>query len=253
MEPHVKASYEKAQGYLEKMTPLEESLLVTADTNAKAAIYRSYLDLEVNEIKDPARIQALYERIVAEMPLVETFWIDYCHFVDRQFKTADTSFSLFQRAVRNCSWNSTLWADYIFAAERYEKEHGFISGTFYLNNWDGPLLIMIFCFLSLGLVEKAFGAGLASAADYKAVWLAFIEYLVRKCNWDNEEQIQQVRESFTRATDHLEQSNFTLLASLLYLTLLNDCHLMRFVSSNSIRRGRGYRMHAASILVIHRS
>ena len=44
---------------------------------------------------------------------------------------------------------------------------------------------------------------LASAADYLAVWMSFIEYLVRKCKWDDEELVSQVREAFTRATEHL--------------------------------------------------
>ena len=169
---------------MEKISPLEDTLLIAVESADKAAVYRTYVDVETDDIKDPARIQALYERIVAEMPLDATFWIDYCRFVDRQFKSPDTTITVFNRAVRNCSWSGTLWSDYIWAAQRYQKEHSFIAG----------------------LVEKAFSAGLASAADYKAVWVAFIEYLVRKCKWDDEEQVQQVREAFTRATDHLTLS-----------------------------------------------
>lgn len=48
---------------------------------------------------------------------------------------------------------------------------------------------------------------MASAADYKAVWVAFIEYVVRICKWDKQEDVEQVREAFTRATDHLTLSN----------------------------------------------
>ena len=55
-------------------------------------------------------------------------------------------------------------------------------------------------------MEKALGAGLASAADVLAVWTRFIEYLVRKCRWDDETQVSELREAFTRATDHLIQS-----------------------------------------------
>lgn len=113
---------------MEKIAPLEETLLISVENTDKAAVYRNYLDLVVNEFKDPARIQALYERIVAEMPLYDAFWIDYCKFVDRQFKTPETTLAIYSRAIRNCPWNGALWADYIFAAECYEKEHGFLSG-----------------------------------------------------------------------------------------------------------------------------
>jgi len=132
LEAHVKASYEKAKSWLEKITPLEDTLLIAVENVDKAAVYRTYLDLEITDIKDPARIQALYERIVAEMPLDPSFWIDYCRYVDRQFKVADTTLALYNRAVRNCSWNSTLWADYIFVSQRYQKEHSFITGKTYI-------------------------------------------------------------------------------------------------------------------------
>lgn len=184
VETHVKASYDKAKIQLEKISPLEDTLLIAVENDDKAAVYRTYLDLEINEIKDPSRIQALFERVVAEIPLYDAFWMDYCKYVDRQFKTAETTFAVFRRAVRNCPWNGPIWASYIFAAERYEKEDSFISG----------------------LVQNAFVAGLASAADLLAVWLGFIEYLVRKCKSDDSEQIVQLREAFTRATEHLHQS-----------------------------------------------
>lgn len=68
-----------------------------------------------------------------------------------------------------------------------------------------PLLLIDYL-CSLGLVENAFNAGLGTAADLLIVWMSFIEYLVRKCKWDNEEQIAQLREAFSRATEHLIQS-----------------------------------------------
>lgn len=111
------------------MAPLEDTLLIAVENEDKIAVYRTYLDLEMNEIKDPARIQALFERIVADIPLYDAFWIDYCKYVDRQFKAAESTFAIFRRAIRNCPWNGSIWASYILAAERYEKEDSFISGN----------------------------------------------------------------------------------------------------------------------------
>ena len=57
-------------------------------------------------------------------------------------------------------------------------------------------------------MEKAFTAGLASAVDYKNVWLAFIDFLVRRCHksqWKEEEDVLKVQEAFSRACDHLTQ------------------------------------------------
>jgi len=127
-EPHIKAAYEKAKSNLEKISQLEDTLVIAVENTDKAAVYRNYLDLEINDIKNPSRIQALYERIVTELPLFDTFWFDYCRFIDRQFKNVDATMTIFNRAIRNCPWNSSIWSDYIYACERYEKEHGFISG-----------------------------------------------------------------------------------------------------------------------------
>lgn len=113
---------------MEKISQLEDTLVIAVENTDKAAVYRNYLELEINDIKDPSRIQALYERIVAELPLFDTFWFEYCRFVDRQLKNVDATMTIFNRAIRNCPWNSSIWSDYIYACERYEKEHGFISG-----------------------------------------------------------------------------------------------------------------------------
>jgi hypothetical protein len=128
IEPHVKATYDKAKGQMEKIAPIEDTLIIAVENDHKVAAYRTYLDLEMNEFKDPARIQALFERIVAEMPLYDSFWNDYCKFVDHQFKAAETTFAIFKRAIRNCPWNGPIWSEYILAAERYKKEDGFIAG-----------------------------------------------------------------------------------------------------------------------------
>ena len=129
LEPHVKNTYEKASSLLEKLTPLENSLLSCSTPEEKLPIYKKYLEIEKKESKDPARIIALYERIVAELPLYETLWTDYCKFVDRQLKISEITFALCNRAVRNCPWSSSIWVEFIFAAERYEKGHTFIAGN----------------------------------------------------------------------------------------------------------------------------
>lgn len=191
---------------MEKISPLEDTLLIAVEPSDKAAVYRTYLDLEINEFKDPARIQALYERVVADLPLYDVFWIDYCKFVDRQLKSMELTFAIYHRAVRNCPWNGPLWADYMYAAERYQKDGIFISGK---NMFKIPEAIFIHK-LHTGIVEKAFNAGLATAADLLAVWMRFIVQFVRKCKWDDDEQVSQLREVFTRAENHLFQSKYIL-------------------------------------------
>ena len=128
IDAHVKAAYEKATQNLKTITPFEDQLSEAKDNSEEAPIFTRYLQSEINELKDPIRIQALYERVVAKLPLYEIFWMDYYKFVNRQFKNAELTFAVFQKAVRNCSWSSSIWSDYIFQSEYYEKEPGFISG-----------------------------------------------------------------------------------------------------------------------------
>ena len=130
LEPHVKTSYEKARKNVEQMDQFEDSLTEAREEATKAAVYQRYLRFEIDQVKDPARIQALYERIVAELPLNEIFWSDYFKFVNRQFKSGEMTLSVLYRAVRNCSWSGSLWSDYIFQSEYYEKDHGFIKGIY---------------------------------------------------------------------------------------------------------------------------
>ena len=55
-----------------------------------------------------------------------------------------------------------------------------------------------------GLVEKAFDGGLSTPEDYKIVWLAFIDFIVRQCvDWADERQVERVREAFNRANQYL--------------------------------------------------
>lgn len=137
VEEQVKSAYEKAKSQLDKLVPLEDTLLIAVSAEDKALVYRTYLDTEKNDFKDPIRIQALYERIVGDIPLYDAFWTAYCKYVDRELKAADTTMIIYQRATRNCPWRGSIWADYIYAAERYKKEAAFISSksTLVVNSW----------------------------------------------------------------------------------------------------------------------
>jgi len=128
IDTNVKNAYEKALVHLRKLTPTEDMLLTADSQDEKLKIYNQYLELELTESKDPSRVQALYERAVAELPLHESLWSSYCKFVTSQLKTPDITMPVFERAVRNCPWSSAIWVEYIFAAERYGKEQNFLAG-----------------------------------------------------------------------------------------------------------------------------
>ncbi|XP_053136369.1 squamous cell carcinoma antigen recognized by T-cells 3 [Hemicordylus capensis] len=178
----VSKSYRKALQQMEKCKPYEEALLV-AET-PKLAEYQAYIDFET-KAGDPARIQLIYERAVAENCLVPDLWARYTQYLDRQLKVKDLVLSVHERAVRNCPWTVKLWNQYLLAMERHQVEHPQISENF----------------------EKALNAGFIQATDYVEIWQAYLDYLRRRVDFtqDSSKELEELRSAFTHAVEYLKQ------------------------------------------------
>ncbi|ROI27667.1 Squamous cell carcinoma antigen recognized by T-cells 3 [Anabarilius grahami] len=112
--------YRRALQQMEKCKPYEEALLVSE--TPKLAEYQVYIDFEIKE-GDPARVQIIFERALAENCLVPDLWIKYTTYLDRQLKIKDLVLSAHERAVRNCPWTMGLWKSYLLALERHGADH----------------------------------------------------------------------------------------------------------------------------------
>ncbi|NXJ20174.1 SART3 protein, partial [Dicrurus megarhynchus] len=175
-------SYKKALQQLEKCKPYEEALL-GAET-PKLAEYQAYIDFEM-KAGDPARIQLIYERALAENCLVPDLWARYNQYLDRQLKVKELVLSAHDRAVRNCPWTVGLWIRYLLAMERHRVEHSIISEIF----------------------EKALNAGFIQATDYVEIWQAYLDYLRRRVDFtqDSSKELEELRSAFARAVEYLKQ------------------------------------------------
>ncbi|XP_030316655.1 squamous cell carcinoma antigen recognized by T-cells 3 isoform X1 [Calypte anna] len=175
-------SYKKALQQLEKCKPYEEALL-GAET-PKLAEYQAYIDFEM-KAGDPARIQLIYERALAENCLVPDLWARYNQYLDRQLKVKELVLSAHDRAVRNCPWTVGLWIRYLLALERHRVDHGTISEMF----------------------EKALNAGFIQATDYVEIWQAYLDYLRRRVDFtqDSSKELEELRSAFARAVEYLKQ------------------------------------------------
>ncbi|KAM9259988.1 squamous cell carcinoma antigen recognized by T-cells 3 isoform 3-T3 [Cariama cristata] len=180
-EPIIK-NYKKALQQLEKCKPYEEALL-GAET-PKLAEYQAYIDFEM-KAGDPARIQLIYERALAENCLVPDLWARYNQYLDRQLKVKELVLSAHDRAVRNCPWTVGLWIRYLLAMERHRVDHGTISEMF----------------------EKALNAGFIQATDYVEIWQAYLDYLRRRVDFtqDSSKELEELRSAFARAVEYLKQ------------------------------------------------
>ncbi|NXW67907.1 SART3 protein, partial [Hirundo rustica] len=175
-------NYKKALQQLEKCKPYEEALL-GAET-PKLAEYQAYIDFEM-KAGDPARIQLIYERALAENCLVPDLWTRYNQYLDRQLKVKELVLSAHDRAVRNCPWTVGLWIRYLLAMERHRVEHSIISEMF----------------------EKALNAGFIQATDYVEIWQAYLDYLRRRVDFtqDSSKELEELRSAFARAVEYLKQ------------------------------------------------
>ncbi|KGL82069.1 Squamous cell carcinoma antigen recognized by T-cells 3, partial [Tinamus guttatus] len=175
-------NYKKALQQLEKYKPYEEALL-SAET-PKLAEYQAYIDFEM-KAGDPARIQLIYERALAENCLVPDLWARYNQYLDRQLKVKELVLSAHDRAVRNCPWTVGLWIRYLLAMERHSVDHSTVSEVF----------------------EKALNAGFIQATDYVEIWQAYLDYLRRRVDFtqDSSKELEELRSAFARAVEYLKQ------------------------------------------------
>ncbi|KAJ3603768.1 hypothetical protein NHX12_028509 [Muraenolepis orangiensis] len=174
--------YKKALQHLAKSRPFEETLL--AAEPPKMAEYQAYIEYELKE-GDPARIQIILERALAENCLVPDMWAKYTNYLDRQLKIKDLVLSAHERAVRNCPWTMGLWKSYLLALERHGAEHHIVTDVF----------------------EKALDAGFIQATDYVDIWQTYLDYLRRRVDFSKEssKELEELRAAFSRALDYMKQ------------------------------------------------
>lgn len=94
--------YKNALKTLETYKPFESRLQATQNENEIYEIYTEY----IKACSDPSMVLCLYERAVAQIPLNTTLWNDYCSYT---LKLGDVAINVSKKAVRNCSWEESLW------------------------------------------------------------------------------------------------------------------------------------------------
>uniref|UniRef100_A0A8C5LQW6 Spliceosome associated factor 3, U4/U6 recycling protein n=1 Tax=Leptobrachium leishanense TaxID=445787 RepID=A0A8C5LQW6_9ANUR len=178
----VTQNYKKALKQVEKFKTYEEALL--AAEAPKLVEYQAYIDFEMKE-GDPARIQLIFERALAENCLVPDLWAKYTQYLDRQLKVKDLVLSAHDRATTNCPWTVGLWKSYILAMERHCVDHNIVTETF----------------------DKALKAGFIQATDYVEIWQSYLDYLRRRVDFtkDSSKELEELRSAFVRALDYLKQ------------------------------------------------
>ena len=124
----VLADYQKARQRLKKREAHENGLL-NSEGAEQLEKFREYLALEKDE-GEPARVQCLYERAVAEHCLVAQVWEEYIAYLESTIKIETVITPVYTRAIRNCPWAVELWCGQLRAYEKYEKESHEVTKVF---------------------------------------------------------------------------------------------------------------------------
>ncbi|KAL0364956.1 UNVERIFIED_CONTAM: Squamous cell carcinoma antigen recognized by T-cells 3 [Sesamum angustifolium] len=181
---HVVSAYQKALEMLNARSHLEEHISKKDVDSEKLEEFMTYLKFE-HSFGDPARIQILYERAIAEFPVSSELWLEYTKYLDKTFKTARIVRDAYYRATRNCPWVGELWVRYLLSLERSHGSKEELSTVF----------------------EKSLLCTFSSIDEYLNIFLTRVDGLRRRISASSQVEdglsYTAIRDIFQRASDYL--------------------------------------------------
>lgn len=128
---------------------------------------------------DPARVQLVYERALAAFPVTHYLWQAYAYYLQDHLKVPAAINAVYSRALRNCPWVGSLWANALRALELStvfdEQQHATIYSS-------------------------ALQAGLQTADDYMEVVLARLDALRHR----GADHAQELKQGFQQAAELMQ-------------------------------------------------
>ncbi|XP_010433793.1 PREDICTED: squamous cell carcinoma antigen recognized by T-cells 3-like [Camelina sativa] len=184
VSPQVAAANKKAQQMYSERAHLEEHISNKdlSDTE-KFQEFMNYIKFEKTS-GDPTRVQAIYERAVAEYPVSSDLWIDYTVYLDKTLKVGKAITHAYSRATRSCPWTEDLWARYLLALERGSAPEKEIYAVF----------------------EKSLQCTFSSFEEYLDLYLTRVDGLRRRMLSSKISETLDyslIRETFQQASDYL--------------------------------------------------
>ncbi|KAH9627145.1 hypothetical protein KSS87_018385 [Heliosperma pusillum] len=184
ISPHVASAYKKALEMYSARIDLEEQISrVDVPDAERLPLFKKYLKFE-ESAGDPARVQILYERAIAEYPIAGDLWLDYTRYLDKTLKVGDVLRNAISRATRNCPWVGELWVKYLLCLERARAPEEEVSVVF----------------------EKALQCTFSSYEEYLDIFLTRIDGLRRRMSVADQMHVldyASIRDTFQRASDYL--------------------------------------------------
>ncbi|CAG7887499.1 squamous cell carcinoma antigen recognized by T-cells 3 [Brassica rapa] len=184
VSPQVAVANKKALQMYSERAHLEENISKKdlSDTE-KFQHLMSYIKFEQTS-GDPTRVQAIYERAVAEFPVSSDLWIDYTSYLDKTLKVGKAITHAYSRATRSCPWTGDLWTRYLLALERGSASEKDIYDVF----------------------EKSLQCTFSSFEEYLELYLTRVDGLRRRMistSMVETLDYSLIRETFQQASDYL--------------------------------------------------
>ncbi|XP_038876548.1 squamous cell carcinoma antigen recognized by T-cells 3 isoform X2 [Benincasa hispida] len=181
----VSSAYRRALDMYNARVQLEEQISKQDLTDTERLHqYIIYLKFE-QSAGDPARVQVLFERAIADFPVSVDLWLDYTRYMDKTLKVGNIVRNVYSRATRNCPWIGDLWVRYLLALERARASEGEIASVF----------------------EKSLQCSFSTLDEYLDLFLTRIDGLRRRISFaDQLEDVLEyslIKETFQRASDYL--------------------------------------------------
>lgn len=154
--------------------------------------YMEYLKIEKG-YNDLASLQCLFERAITDNCLQSNLWLDYLKHSDCKLVVSDILLPIYEKAVRNCYWDHNIWLRYIEAVERVvivneSKDYSELKDR----------------------IESILTRALKNVTyeEHKNLWITYLHFVRRQTNklgWNNETEVEKLRQCFRQIIDQLEQ------------------------------------------------
>ncbi|CAF2149585.1 BnaA01g13760D [Brassica napus] len=184
VSPQVAVANKKALQMYSERAHLEENISKKdLSVTEKFQHFITYIKFEQTS-GDPTRVQAIYERAVAEFPVSSDLWIDYTSYLDKTLKVGKAITHAYSRATRSCPWTGDLWTRYLLALERGSASEKDIYDVF----------------------EKSLQCTFSSFEEYLELYLTRVDGLRRRMistSMVETLDYSLIRETFQQASDYL--------------------------------------------------
>ncbi|XP_062176704.1 uncharacterized protein LOC133881712 isoform X2 [Alnus glutinosa] len=183
----VASAYQRAlEGYNARVNLEEQISRQDISEAERLQQFKIYLKFEQSS-GDPARVQILYERAIADFPIASDLWLDYTRYLDKTLKVGNIVREVYSRATKNCPWVGDLWVRYLLCLERGRASEKELSAVF----------------------EKSLQCTFSTVEEYLDLFLTRGDGLRRRFSLTGEAEdvlnYSIIRETFQSASDYLSQ------------------------------------------------